>query len=182
VETADELRRFERAGVTLGMWWGRAGQVSGGWNSGRMHVRDTRVEADVAAGLAELRLAAARGADEVGLDAVTLTGLWQRRPWLARARRDFPGMNLVTEAEDCDIMHTLAPTFMTFERQNGPAILADWLNPGHESWVMLRWQIVNRENFDALVARGLVPVTMSRAIEHDASLFNRPASPAPADD
>ncbi|MCG3181334.1 MAG: hypothetical protein BIFFINMI_03714 [Phycisphaerae bacterium] len=178
VESIDQLRRFERAGVTMGMWWGRSGQVGEGWDSGRMHIRDIRNAKDVEAGWAELRLAADRGVDEVGLDASMLMGVWDRVEWLRQAQRRFPGMNLITEASECDIGHTLAPTFMTYQRQGEAPVLADWLNPGHESWIMLRWQEVNQKNFDRIAGWGCVPVTMSLPVRHDAESFKHPTTQA----
>lgn len=175
VETADELKRLEKAGAKVGHWWGRAGQVSGGWNTARMWVRDMGVPSDVEAGLAELRLARQRGAKMVGLDASGTMPLWHRLPWLRLIQKEFPEIEFITEAADCDIMHTLAPTFMTYQRQDGPAVLADWLNPGHESWIMLRWQDVNQENFDRIAGWRCVPMTMSIGVKHDAATFQSPA-------
>ena len=43
----------------------------------------------------------------------------------------------------------------------------DWLNPGHETWVQLRWQEVTPERFQQVLDWGMVPVTMSRTVEHD---------------
>ncbi len=173
VETADELKRLEQAGAAVGHWWGRAGEVSGGWNTGRMWVRDMGVKSDVEAGLAELRLAKQRGAKMVGLDASGTMPLWHRLAWLRLIQKEFPEIKFITEAADCDIMHTLAPTFMTYQRQNTPPVLADWLNPGHESWVMLRWQDVNQENFDRIAGWGCVPMTMSIGVKHDADKFEK---------
>lgn len=179
VETRGELDRLTRAGVTVGHWWGRAGQVSGGWDTGRMWVRDMGVAADVQAGLNELKLARDRGANEVGLDASGAMPLWQRIEWVRLIQKEFPTMRFITEAADCDIMHTLAPTYMTFERQGDQPVLADYLNPGHESWIQLRWQLVNQKNVDTITGWGCVPVTMSRAIRHDASAFSAGSRGAP---
>jgi hypothetical protein len=148
--------------------------VSEGFNSGKMHLRDIRDEKDLAAGWAELRLAADRGGDEIGLDASVLLGVWDRLAWLRAAQRRHPGLNLITEASECDILHTLAPTFMIYQRQGQRPALADWLNPGHESWIQLKWQEVNRENFERIVGWGCVPVTMSVGVKHDAAAFSRP--------
>ncbi len=166
VETAGELERFREAGVTLGFWWGRASQVSGGFNTGKMWVRDIRNPEDVEAGDRELRLAENYGTDEIGLDAFGAIPLWDRYPWLLRIQEQFPSMRYITEAADCDIMHTIAPTFCTWRRQSQRAVLADWLNPGHETWIQLRWQEVTPERFQQVRDWGLVPCTMSRTVEH----------------
>ena len=176
IDTAAELTRLKQAGATLGMWWGRAGQVSGGWNTGKMWDLDVRKPSDVAAAMAELRLAAQRGTDEVGLDAVSYIPTWDRVAWIPRIQTAVPKLRFITEPANCDILHTLAPTFMTFARQHDPPVLADWLNPGHESWIMLRWQEVNQANFDKIVGWRCVPVTMSRAVKHDATRFQTPAA------
>jgi hypothetical protein len=173
VATAGELKRFRRAGVTVGLWWGRASQVSGGFNTGKMWARDIRNPRDVEAGDRELRRAAACGADEIGLDAYNAIPLWGRRAWMLRIQKRYPTLRFITEAADCDIMHTLAPTYCTWQRQPQRPVLADWLNPGHETWVQLRWQDVTPERFRQIRRWGMVPVTMSRTVTHDA----RPAHP-----
>ncbi|MFW6161524.1 MAG: hypothetical protein ACODAJ_02075 [Planctomycetota bacterium] len=169
VATSDELGRFEQAGVTLGMWWGRSSQVSGGFNSGKLWLRDIQNPRDVEAGDRELRLAVERGIDEVGLDAFTLIPVWDRRPWLRRIQRKYPSLRFITEAADCDVLHTLAPTFCIWRKQSQPPLLADWLNPGHETWLQLRYQQVTPERFRQVRAWGMVPVTMSRTVEHEAT-------------
>jgi len=171
VETLPVLLDLKRQGVSIGMWWGRSSQVSGGWNSGKMWERDVTNSRDVEAAWAELRLAMERGTDEVGLDAFKYVPLWQRYDWMQKMQEQFPTLRFITESADCDIMHTIAPTFMTWQRQHYEPVLADFLNPGHESWIMLRWQEVNQASFDQLVKWKLVPVTMSRGIEHNASEF-----------
>ena len=176
VETAGEFDRLKGRKVTVGFWWGRSSQTSGGWNTGRMWATNLDNPKDVAAALAELRLAAERGADEIGLDAFKYIPLWERYDWLQRLQREFPTMRFITESADCDIMHTIAPTFMTYQRQSQAPALADWLNPGHESWILLRWQESNQENFDRVSGWGCVPVTMSIAVKHDASTFVKPAA------
>ena len=65
----------------------------------------------------------------------------------------------------CDILHTLAPTFCLWRKQSQPALLADWLNPGHETWVMLRYQEVTPERVRQVMDWGMAPVTMSRIVE-----------------
>lgn len=174
VQTRGELGRLKAAGLTVGHWWGRSGQVSGGWNTGRMWRRDIGMPGDVKAGLAELDQARARGADEVGLDAFTEMPAWQRLVWLERIQKDYPTMRFITESSDCDIAHTMAATFVTIEQQPQPPMLADWLNPGHETWIMLPFQQVNQANFDKLTGWGCVPVTMSVPIRHDAAKFGGP--------
>lgn len=172
VETHGELARLKAAGLTVGHWWGRSGQVSGGWNTGRIWHRDIGMPGDVKAGLAELDMARDRGADEVGLDAFTEMPAWQRLVWLERIQRTYPTMRFITESSDCDIAHTLAATYVTLEQQSQPPVLADWLNPGHETWIMLPFQQVNQANFDKLTGWGCVPVTMSVPIRHDPARFD----------
>ena len=42
-----DLYALRDQGMTLGMWWGRAGQVSGGWNTGSMWVLDPNDPKDI---------------------------------------------------------------------------------------------------------------------------------------
>jgi hypothetical protein len=148
------------------MWWGQAGQVSEGFTSRRIHERRLGSPGDVEAGVAELRLAQARGIDEIGLDAINAMPLWERFEWLRQMQARFPSLRFVTETHDCDIMHTIAPTFYNWRDHDTPPILPDWLNPGHETWVQLWYNESDRARFDRIRSWGLVPVTMSTVVPH----------------
>ena len=172
-DSVDQLARLEKAGVAIGYWWGRSSQVSGGWNTGKMWQRDIRKAADVAAGYEELRLAAARRADEIGLDAFGFIPVWDRVTWLKRIRKDFPGMRFITESAQCDILHAMAPTYTILKKQTGPPLLADYILPGHETWISMRRASGDREQFERLVEWKVVPVCFYPQ-KHDASSFEQP--------
>ncbi len=166
VDSQGDLDRLKAAGVTLGMWWGHSGHVSAGFNSGQMWVRDTTDPADMAAGDAELRLAVARGLDEIGLDAIKLLPFWERYPWLQRALQLYPSLRYVTENDDCDILHTIAPTFLfPWSWYEQEAVLADWLNPGHETWVQLWANEVTPQVVQEIRDYGLVPLTLMTTVD-----------------
>lgn len=173
VETLPVLMDLKKQGVTIGMWWGRSSQVSGGWNTGKMWERDVTKPADMKAAWDELDLAARRKIDEIGLDAFKYVPIWHRYDYMKTMKKRYPDMFFITESADCDIMHTLAATFMTWKRQPQAPVLADWLVPGHESWIQLYWQAVNQDNVDRIVGWKCVPVTMSRAVEHDTKDFEK---------
>ena len=139
-----------------------------------MWVRDVTKPADVQAAWDELDLASKRGMDEVGLDAYGYPPLYHRHAFMKKMQKRYPKIRFITEAADCDIMHTLAPTFMTFRRQRQRPVLADWLVPGHESWIMLNYQEVTLENFETIVGWNCVPVTITRGLEHRASDYPQP--------
>jgi hypothetical protein len=165
-ETLGALHDLRRDGVTIGMWWGRASQVSGGWNSGRMWPRDTADAEDVAFARRELQLAAERKIDEVGLDAWKVIPLWERYPFLKTMQTEFPSLRFITEQADCDIVHTIAPAYLYLRRVTWPPVLADWLNPGHETWVQMGGGELE-EWFERIRRWGLVPVCMGRGVAHE---------------
>lgn len=159
VESAEELKRFRDAGITLGYWWGNAGVVSGGWDTGVAWPRDITNPADIAAGEKELELVKRYYGDEVGLDAYSFIPLWERLPWTKHMQRFCPEQRFITEPADCDILHTITPTFCVEVRQDGPAVLANWLNPGHETWLRMRSPADETELwFNRCIDWGMVPL------------------------
>ena len=169
VETLPELLKLKEKGVSIGMWWGRANQVSAGWNTGSMWIRDPEDGDDAEAAWRELRLAVERGTDEVGLDAWKLMPLWDRYDFLKQMLRDFPSLRFSHEQGDCDIVHTIAACYFYWRVQSWPPVLADWLNPGHETWIQLGQS--EHKHFDQCVEWKLVPLTTVRGVKHDPSLF-----------
>jgi hypothetical protein len=166
VATLGEFDRLRDAGASVGFWWGRSTHVSAGWNTGEVWKLDIDNPADVAFSYAELDLARRRGAREIGLDSYASIDFWSRYAWMHRIQRDFPELRFITEACDCDVMHVIAPTFLNREKQPPPALLADFLNPGHETWLWLRGEYRTLEEFNRGVQHGLAPCSMHRGIEY----------------
>lgn len=145
---------IRRTHKELGFWWGRSCQVMLNWDDGHYEPLDPDNPDHVEACRKEIGLAARAGATMVGLDTFShkFTPVWKLYPWLQRLQFMFPQMRFVIEPITCDVMHTLAPTFLrgyadkeTVETQEdlyqikGPHILADFLLPGHEIWAGFRY-------------------------------------------
>lgn len=139
------------AGRELGIWWGRSLLISRTWNSADMIKFDPDNPEHLERALREIDGIAATGATIVGLDTFQpdQTPLWKSMPWLQTMRDRHPQLTFVTEPAQCDILHTVAATFVTGfalfppsnvtnERQlykiDGPNHLMDFINPGHETW------------------------------------------------
>jgi hypothetical protein len=138
----------------LGFWWGRSCQVMLGWDDGHFEPLDPDNPIHVEACRKEVALAARSGATMIGLDTFShkYTPIWKLYPWLQRMQFMFPQMRFVIEPITCDVMHTLAPTFLRgyadkevvtsqedLYQIKGPHILADFLLPGHEIWAGFRY-------------------------------------------
>jgi hypothetical protein len=138
------------AGRELGIWWGRSLLISRTWNSADMIKFDPDNPEHLERALREIDGIAATGATIVGLDTFQPdhTPLWKSMPWLQTMRERHPQLTFVTEPAQCDILHTVAATFVTgfalfpsnvtSDRQlykiDGPNHLMDFINPGHETW------------------------------------------------
>ena len=173
--------------VDIGMWWGRSSQmpVPRVWDAPKMEIRNVCIGDDDGAvsendpqikfAFDELDQATAWKVDTVGLDAFSKSDIRVRRCMLKDMHAKYPKIRFVTEPSDCDVIHKLAPTLEYFssQRTNIP-VLADFLNPGHESWILFRradeadLDIV-AANFDAIIANGLVPVglDMQNTFQHN---------------
>ena len=138
-----------------------------------MWERDIRKDTDVEAGYAELRLAVTRHADEIGLDAFGKIPVWDRIEWLGQIRKDFPTLRFITETADCDVVHLHAPTYTILRKQTGPPLLANYLAPGHETWISMRKESGDRARFEELIRWKVVPLCFAPQ-QHDASTFEHP--------
>ena len=166
VETLPVLHELRDQGMTLGAWWGRAGEVSGGWNTGSMWVLDPDDPKDIEFAFAEAKLAEERGFIEIGLDGWRFIPLWDRLEYMKRMKENFPTLRFISEGNDPDIGHVLAPGYCG--QDCGPPLLADWLNPGHESWRQLHpRKFTTSEQVQQYIDWGLVPVIFGRAMKLD---------------
>jgi hypothetical protein len=162
-ESADVLAAFGREHGGLAFWWGRSTQVMTGWDTGRVTPLDPADPRLAQAAIAEAGRAVELGADTIGLDAFKLQP-WDGVAWIERLRDEFPGVSWIVEPMSNDIMHQHAGTFVhgllgsgENERDvTGPMLLADWLNPGHETWASVRGSVLRN--------RGIPPAAASRGV------------------
>lgn len=184
------LASVSRSGISLGLWWGRALQVSRGWNSGQWESFDPDNPAHVRACFDEMDLAVRAGATEIGLDTFNpgVTPIWKLVPWLERLQEAYPTVKFCIEPVTNDIMHRLAPTYVLgwtvgevntpedINDLNNPHYLADLLLPGHESWGAFSYHRHRPRNFpvtpeivqadmERIAAYGYVPVIYESPID-----------------
>ncbi len=144
------------AGMTLGLWWGRALQVSRAWNPSVVEHFDPANRDHREAALREMDIAVQAGATDIGLDTfhTMLTPIWKLYPWLRTLRERYPTVKFCIEPDQCDILHTQAAMFISGWHPQMPAdggidwstlsnqhYLADLLNPGHESWGAMSYHV-----------------------------------------
>jgi hypothetical protein len=130
-----------------GLWWGRSAQQTPGFDVLPESRVDPNSPPSIAAQLRELRCATDTGATIIGLDAFAHSHnpIWNLIPLLQQMRASAPTVTFCTEGRACDVLHRLAPTWLDayrtkpfrsggHERIKGRHLLADLLNPGHETW------------------------------------------------
>ena len=136
------------AGRHWGLWWGHSLRTTDAWDTLPVAPFDLENPAQHQLAMAELSGAIQAGATIIGLDEFTFGGVpeWQRVAWLQQMQRAAPGVTFCSEGRCSDILHRLAPTWMDLYRAKpdrfgsksmvrGRFLLADWLLPGHETWV-----------------------------------------------
>lgn len=141
-----QLPRVRAAGGDIGLWWGSSVRVMRGWNATEVEMLDPDKPEHVALAFRELDIAVAAGARTIGLDAFRLMQPWDAWRWLQMMQRRAPGVKFIVEPMSGDLLHTLAPGFLLAtrpiqhisQRLNTRHRLADYLNPGHETWGFIR--------------------------------------------
>ncbi len=149
-ESLDALDAFADAGIELGFWWGRAGQVPQpmAWNPGSVVPLDPDDQAHAVFADSELALAVERGARTLGLDAFPNMARGNQLGWLAHLAALAPGVELWSEGSVTDWLHTRSAIFLQPENPwnagpwagtpiEEPALLPAYLNPGAEIVVYL---------------------------------------------
>ncbi|MGP1273173.1 MAG: hypothetical protein ACTS22_07555 [Phycisphaerales bacterium] len=152
-DTQRGLASIPRRGGSFGLWWGRAGEMTPAWNTSPSIPLDMHDPAHLAFAENELQLAIRAGATTIGLDAYVhaRVPVWDQYEWLSSVRRRHPDLRIVIEPVTCDVMHTIAGTYLRgwqivdgrgydrFYKVRRPFYLADYLVPGHESWAYFRY-------------------------------------------
>ncbi len=140
-----QLPRVERSGGDLGLWWSRSTMVATSWDPPTFIDMDPTNSEHVSAVLADLDAAVAAGATMIGLDAFRRMDIWEAYDWMQILQQRAPDVKFVVEPPLGDVMHTLAPCFLLATRAGEGDLrletrhyLADFLNPGHETWGFTR--------------------------------------------
>ena len=134
-DTLHELSALADIGMDMGYWWGHSQWVATQWNPSSIAVLDRKNPDHIRRMLAEVDVAAALGAKMIGLDAFAYMPDWEAYRWLRLMQERYPGMQFIAEPSPSDIIHTLAASFFMWHETQNPHYLADFLLPGHESWV-----------------------------------------------
>ncbi len=181
-DAVTQLRRVPASGIDLGLWWGRSAQVMRQWEASSAEAFDPDNPDHVSRGFAELDIAVQSGATMIGLDAFAhgFSPNWKLYRWMQMMYDRHPNVPLkfCTEGRSVDFMHAMAPTWMEFYEWPGanptvntmrlvttPFYLADFLNPGHETWAGLAF---NR--MEVALRRPVTPAEIRAEIEHAAEM------------
>jgi hypothetical protein len=144
--------RFRLAdGKAIGFWWGHSAEPRAADDSDLVSLESSQPAA-YALCRKELKLIAELQGRVVGLDAFThgVVPVWNLVEHLRRMQTEFPELQFCTEGRACDVLHSLAPTCVdayrasaeTFEISDykvvvGRFVLADYLQPDHETWCLM---------------------------------------------
>jgi len=136
-DSMSQFQRFRQQNAEIGFWWGNSATLMHGWSNPTAERFNPNDPEHVRLANLELDMAVRAGATMIGLDAH-----YQRSPanmvrWITAMKQRAPGIKFITEAASCDILHNLTPTFHESGAIRTPHILADFLNPGHETWAAL---------------------------------------------
>jgi len=136
------LAGFASPSRELGLWWGRAAQVMTTWDTPTSVRFDPANPSHIATANAELAGAVAVNATVIGLDTFSLLAGWKQHAWITSKRQSNPNIKFIVEPMPCDVVHNVAGAYIqatrlpssSWFRVENPHFLADFLNPGHETW------------------------------------------------
>ncbi len=144
-------------GRTLGLWWGNSASPRVSWEDASVVQIDGNPNS-IASRLCVAEMAAAvdSGATLVGLDAFAhvVTPIWALLPHLRQLQGQFPQVRFCTEGRSPDLLHLHAATWVDGFSVNDVSYrsrrvardrfhLADFLVPGHETWLGMQFDRSN---------------------------------------
>lgn len=142
--TIDEMGDFGNDFGGLGFWWGRSSTVMFKWDptADEQALFEPSNPQHRELLFKELDLAAQAGVSHLGLDGFNKLRSWEGYQWIKDMEARQPGIKFCVEAVSCDLMHTVAPTYvwalrpesLKYYEVSQPHSLADFLVPGHETW------------------------------------------------
>lgn len=138
IDSELEWRRIRAQNIALLFWWGRSGAYADQWNDPTLETFDYDNDVQFDSMLDQWRLAVYRGASGLGLDKFTQMWCGDQVRWLKAMWSVKPNALFVAEPAAYDILHLQVPTFLYADDLDaGPHLLADYLAPGREMWVIL---------------------------------------------
>gem|GEM_PF-5135396 len=158
--TGREWRRMGQAGIDLYFWWGRSGQFADRWDDDELDDFDPSDSTQSSQMMLEWTNAIDVGAVGLGLDKFTVLRPWAAFPWLDRLWAAKSDASFVAEPVAYDLLNIRVPTFLYSEDvRNQPHLLADFLVPGREIWVLLEGEDNTLQRALELIDNGLTIVT-----------------------
>lgn len=173
-ETIPQLATLS-ATYDMGYWWGMSTGINRTFEiPPSLEVLDPDNAEHRNLAFAEMDIARRLNATTIGLDAFGFEmEPWKAHRWLLDLQARYPEVRFITEAAAADFMHVLAPTFVNGYDVVTPKVLADFLNPGHETWAGVYFNILEqgmpqpmslearREALQRVARLGYVPVSLA---------------------
>lgn len=175
--SVSDLRSFADSGGQLGLWWGRSTQVMNSWDTANFQLLDPANPEHRRLAFAEMDGALRAGATLVGLDTFNAIPLWKNYPWLLELRQRYPTIRFIVERAACDVLHTIAASYAlsvddpALERvlTQSPHFLADFLNPGHETWGAIHTRFI-RTGTNSVAGAKATPDQLHREMRRVAAM------------
>ncbi len=175
--SVSDLRSFADSGGQLGLWWGRSVQVMNSWDTRNFQLLDPDNPEHRRLAFAEMDGALRAGATFVGLDSFNMIPLWKNYPWLLELQQRYPTIRFLAERAACDVLHTLAASYAlsiddpALDRvlTKDPHLLADFLNPGHETWGAIHIRFI-RTGANSFAGANATPDQLHREMRRVAAM------------
>lgn len=183
--TVDEFRETIEAGLEVGLWWGRASQVSFAFDSGPREAWDPDDPAHNEAAFLELDRAYELGVRLIGKDAIQRSIAQDdgERPTsdvlfnqiMPMLHERYPEMFWIIEPAACDYLHLWGGTFIWSRDVRGPNEFIEYLIPGSETFAVFRPRRehrdlegenahMNQELVDQYMRYGYTPIIFSPSL------------------
>lgn len=165
IETESQWQRFADEDIELMFWWGRAGQYADRWDDDELDKFEPTNLSQSRMMLDQWREAIRRGATGVGLDAFTQMDGWQAIAWVALLRELKPNATIVAEPACFDQLNLHCPVSLySTDLEGGPHLLADYLVPGREMWVIPREGPITREKAEEFIGNGMTVLLRGQSV------------------
>lgn len=176
-DPAAGLAKAAQGGREVGVWWGHSLEICAQWGSATSTTFNPEVVEHRDAQLREVQALYDTGARCIALGDFShrLTPVWTTIPWMRDMQGRFPGLTFVTAPAMCDLLHVASPSWAQNPEgalPSGANVLADFLVPGHETWVTMNGPLNKRpapplaaleSDIRRLASWGNVPVVFTDA-------------------
>jgi len=167
-ETLLSLKKIGDNNISLGIWWGRSGEVPKpfSWNPHSVIPFDLSNNYHRNFYNSELDLALNIGTDEIGLDAFANMKTESQLSWLKYIRKKYPNLKLYNEGTVCDFLHTqtsafLQPQILNPKEIKDRAYLMEYLNPNAEIIIYYPHKIPDLKQLQRVIDWGYTPLILA---------------------